>query len=179
MIGADAQVNRVAGHAGRDVEPLGYVAVLGVASGVSVRVRGGGGQRYALANLDECRSAFAGLHLLHAAFTAGGTVLDHSRAAAAARRAVAGVDADQQAFRRGIELRDQGAKFFDLAGLCVHDQLIAIGTDGAFVAQKGFGDRQQIGTGAVVERDDFSRRKDVSAEGDQHRGERCIEQVAY
>src|SRR5471030_791899 len=177
-IGTDGQVNDVAGDAGGDVETLGYVAVLALdlRQGLLVRVlilvravalglvgADGGGQRYALADLDQRRGAFDGLHLLDAAVATGGAVVDDAGLALAVD-AVAlavlvvvftGVDADQQAPGRGVELAEEVAQFLDLGRFRVDDQLVLVGAGLAVLAEKVLGDRQQVGAGAVVQGNDF------------------------
>ena len=75
-IGADAQVHGLAGDAGGDIEALGDVAVLGLVLRAAIGVGLGGGQWHALADLDQCGHAFAGLDLLDPAVTAFGAVGD-------------------------------------------------------------------------------------------------------
>ena len=71
-VGGDAQVHDIAGHAGSDVETLGDVAVLGLVDRTTIGVELGAGQWHALADLDQCRRAFAGLDLLDTAIAAVG-----------------------------------------------------------------------------------------------------------
>ncbi|MOA43401.1 hypothetical protein D3C78_1655510 [compost metagenome] len=66
VVAADADMHDVAAQAGGNVEALGDVAVLGVLVDLAVGAAAGAGQRHALADLDQCRITFGGLHLLHA-----------------------------------------------------------------------------------------------------------------
>ena len=107
-------MNDVAGDAGGDVETLGDVAVFGLAAQVAVGVGLGAGQRHALADLDQCRRAFAGLNLLDPAVAAVGAAVDDAGLARlgavdrvtliALEVVFVGVDGDQQAFGGDIEL---------------------------------------------------------------------------
>src|SRR5690606_21035896 len=54
----------------------GHVAILSVPVNLAVRAGTGGGQRYALADLDQRRVALGGLYLLGSAATAVGAAAD-------------------------------------------------------------------------------------------------------
>src|SRR3546814_17581887 len=69
-------MNGLTSDAGRDIKTLGDVAVFGLALQAAVSIGLGAGERHALADLNQCRLAFAGLYLLHTAFTAGGAAVD-------------------------------------------------------------------------------------------------------
>ncbi|MCY1409386.1 hypothetical protein D9M71_247350 [compost metagenome] len=173
VVGADVQVHGVARDAGGDVEALGDVAVLGLALQVAVEVGLGSGQRYALAHLDQCRRAFAGLDLLQAAAAVAGAVANDAGAVAlfVLVVAVAGVDTDQQASRAGIKLFDQGANFRDLAWILgLYHELVAVGADTAVLAEKVLRSGEEVVTGAVIQCDDFGGGDSRDAEGQEEGG---------
>ncbi|MNL08573.1 hypothetical protein D3C87_1293000 [compost metagenome] len=158
-------MNDVAGDVCGDVEALSDVAVFGLAAQVAVGIGLRAGQRHALADLDQRRCAFAGLHLLNAAVAAIGAVIDDAGLAwlGAVHRitlvtlevVVAGVDGDQQALGCGIELRKKGFKFVDLALIGVDDELISVGADLSVLADEILRHRQQVGAGVVLEGHNF------------------------
>ena len=149
----DRQVYRFTCDAGGDVKTPGDVAVVGLGEQAAVGVGLGAGQRYALAGLDKCRGAFAGLDLLGAAVAAGGA--DHPGVRIISGQVVVtGIDRDQQAPGGCVELRQQVFEVLDFRGACLDDQLVAIGADFAVFADKVLRDGQQFCTGAVLQGDD-------------------------
>ncbi|MNP60293.1 hypothetical protein D3C76_1553660 [compost metagenome] len=83
---------------------------------------------------------------MHAAVTAGGAAVDDAgltgrgtvdRVTLVALQVVfVGIDRNQQALGRGVQLREELPKFFDLARLGVDDQLVAVGADLAVLADE-------------------------------------------
>ena len=140
VIAADTDVDDIASQAGSDIKALGDIAILRLVLDQSVRAGGGAGQRHALTDLDQGWIAFAGLYLLHTAAAAVGAAADDAHliltmnfpaaafnfdvadtggaidgiAAVILLAAVAGIDADQQAFGFGVQLAEQGAQFGNL-----------------------------------------------------------------
>ena len=132
---------------------MGHVAVFGVALEAPVAVGAGAGNRDALANLDECWLAFAGLNLLHATVAVAGAVAnDLAVAPVVLEVAVVVVNADQQALGRGIQLLQQGTQVVDALGAGVDDQLVLEGADRAVFGDECLCGRQQFGTAAVLQR---------------------------
>ncbi|MNS97688.1 hypothetical protein D3C72_1320300 [compost metagenome] len=174
-------MNDLAGDIGCDVETLGDVAIFGLAAQVAVGVGLGAGQGHALANLDQCRHAIGSLDLLNSAVAAIGTAIDdaglvglctvHRVTLIALEVVFVGIDGNQQAFWRSIELANQGLKFVDFALISVDDELIAIGADGAVLADEILRHGQHVGTGVVIQRHDFSGCHDRKTAGHQQCGE--------
>src|SRR5690606_34627157 len=75
-LAADGDMHQLAAEARRHVEAASHVAILSVSVNLAVRAGTGGGQRYALADLDQRRVALGGLYLLGSAATAVGATAD-------------------------------------------------------------------------------------------------------
>ncbi|MNN47853.1 hypothetical protein D3C81_1622930 [compost metagenome] len=126
-----------------------------------------------MADLDQRWLAFAGLHLLHAAITVAGAVVDDARIAAVVLEvAVVVVDADQQFTRRGVQLLQQGAQVVDAFGLGVDDQFVFKGADAAVLADEGLRGGEDFSAGAVAQRQDFGGGQRTQAERQKQGGEK-------
>ncbi|MNG27194.1 hypothetical protein D3C84_1122840 [compost metagenome] len=68
-------------------------------------------------------------------------------------------------------MANQGLKFVDLALIGVDDELIAVGADGAVLADEILRHGQHVGTGVVIQRHDFGGCHDRKTAGHQQGGE--------
>jgi hypothetical protein len=140
-----AQVHRLTGDAGGHVKALGDVAVLGLGKRAAIGVGLGAGQWHALADLDQCGHAFAGLDLLDAAVAAFGADQVMTWIGSGLLIVVTGIDRDQQAFGGCVQLRQQGfAGPGSCRGACLDDQLVAVGADFAVLADESSARRATI-----------------------------------